>query len=35
VHALDGMDMNPTAKNKFFQTNAQALFKIPTPKSGA
>ncbi|WP_408594336.1 amidohydrolase family protein [Limnohabitans sp.] len=35
VNALDGMDMNPSAKKKFFQTNAQALFKIPTPKTGA
>ncbi|MEY4284688.1 MAG: hypothetical protein RL111_1363 [Pseudomonadota bacterium] len=29
VVALDGMDMNPAAKKKFFQTNAQRLFKIP------
>ena len=28
VHALDGMDMNPVAKKKFYQTNAQALFNI-------
>jgi 2,3-dihydroxybenzoate decarboxylase len=30
VHALDGMDMNPAAKKKFYQSNAEALFKIPT-----
>lgn len=29
VHALDGMDMNPAAKRKFYQTNAEQLFKIP------
>jgi 2,3-dihydroxybenzoate decarboxylase len=28
VHMLDAMDMNPAAKLKFFQTNAQKLFKI-------
>lgn len=30
VHALDHMDMNPVAKRKFFQTNAEKLFKIST-----
>ena len=29
VHTLDGMDMNPAAKAKFYQTNAEKLFKIP------
>ena len=29
VHALDGMDMNPAAKKKFYQSNAETLFKIP------
>ena len=29
VHALDAMDMNPVAKAKFYQTNAEKLFKIP------
>jgi len=28
VHALDGMDMNPVAKKKFYQNNAEALFKL-------
>lgn len=28
VHALDNMDMNPATKKKFYQTNAEALFKI-------
>ena len=28
VHALDGMDMNPAAKKKFYQSNAEALFKL-------
>lgn len=30
VHALDNMDMNPAAKRKFYQTNAEKLFKIST-----
>ena len=30
VHALDNMDMNPVAKRKFYQTNAEKLFKIST-----
>ena len=28
VHALDAMDMNPVAKKKFYQTNAEKLFKL-------
>jgi predicted TIM-barrel fold metal-dependent hydrolase len=28
VVALDAMDMSPATKKKFFQTNAEALFKI-------
>jgi 2,3-dihydroxybenzoate decarboxylase len=34
VHALDAMDMNPVAKKKFYQTNAENLFKIQ-PRSQA
>ena len=33
VVSLDGMDMNPVTKKKFFETNAQRLFKIPERKS--
>ncbi|CAN1543618.1 hypothetical protein MCEMAEM4_01881 [Burkholderiaceae bacterium] len=29
LHTLDGMDMNPATKEKFYPSNAEALFKIP------
>ncbi len=29
VIALDGMNMSPENKKRFFQTNAETVFKIP------